>query len=412
MSTDVPPHSRLTVVLLIAMLGTGPLVAGSAALDVATPGALDAAEALPRSAPAPLDRSVAGDAATLTVTEPTLTVADGPATATTESTTEAPPPTAPADGTNDTTSTLSGTVDDTTSTLQNETDALDDGVTNVTGDVSLGTGGGFYVNGSATAGTREDATGGADGQSSTADTSDDSGGAAQSSDGLDDESEPTRGGGLPQAAGGAAVLGVTTMVGAALLHRSARLADGSAWTTVSRWRSAGFHPGDWFRWVLWSAGYSRYDDTDPLAHETRESLFRRIERSPGIYLSALAEEASVPMSTARYHLRVLTAESLVSTAVIRGKRHYFPASTEHPALRAALEDETQRGILACIARRERATVSTLARQLDRDPSTVTYQLQHLAEADLIERDGRRVWNRLAPRVEPYFDDAVAGVETD
>lgn len=228
--------------------------------------------------------------------------------------------------------------------------------------------------------------------------------------------EPVRGGGLPGAAGGAAALGLATVAGAALLHRSPALADGTAWssarTGLAELRRGDAGPGEWLRWVLWSVGYSRYDDSDPLAHDTRAALYRRIEDAPGVYLTALADDLVLPLSTARHHLRVLTAESLVTTSMIRGKRRYFPVATEDEALQAAMADETQTNVLSGIARRGGATVTTLARDLDRDASTITSQLQHLAEADLVERerDGRQVWNRLAPHVEPYFEDA--GAESD
>ena len=426
----------LVALLVVAVLGGGGYAAASTVPTASAEIALDASKGPPPSPPES-SLAAAATAGALPATNLTQTLDPSTAVPSTDTATDAPAGTdattdgetvtgtvnATANVTDDaqteTTDVLNGTTNATGDLLDGTTDARNE-TTNVTGDVRVGedpvnASVGLVSGGSAGNGS-SDETAGTTTEGPSSVEPDESNGSSTGAVVDGPGSAPSRGGGLPRAVGGAAALGLATVAGAALLHRSAALADGAAWSSVqsgiAELRRGDAGPGDWLRWVLWSTGYSRYDESDPLAHETRAALYRRIEDAPGVYLTSLADHLDVPISTARYHLRILTAESLVTTSMIRGKRRYFPVSTEDEALQAALEDETQTNLLSGIARRGGATVTTLARDLDRDASTVTYQLQHLADADLVERerDGRQVWNRLAPHVEPYFEDS--GADTD
>lgn len=186
-------------------------------------------------------------------------------------------------------------------------------------------------------------------------------------------------------------LGVGALSGRPRL-RSVRAAAGAA-THQLGWR------GPW-RWLAGLFGYQRYDDSDPLEHETRAALLEAIEDGDEPYLAALARTADVPLSTARYHLKILERESAVRSVKLRGKRLYVPAGEEPSALEAALADDGAAAVLETLANSGPETVSGLAARLGRDVSTVTHHLQALESAGLVERerDGRAVRNRLAPAV--------------
>ncbi|WP_336135065.1 winged helix-turn-helix transcriptional regulator [Natronomonas amylolytica] len=143
--------------------------------------------------------------------------------------------------------------------------------------------------------------------------------------------------------------------------------------------------------------YSRYDDSDPLEHEAREEVYEIVNESPGSYLSELSEEADLPLSTTRHHVRVLEREDLVSGAKLRGKRRFYPAYAEGVELAAALNDEATATIIDAIARLGAASVSDLADDIGRDPSTISHHLQRLEEDGIItrEREGRAVMNKLS-----------------
>jgi predicted transcriptional regulator len=144
--------------------------------------------------------------------------------------------------------------------------------------------------------------------------------------------------------------------------------------------------------------YSRYDDSDPLEHEARSEVFEIVKATPGAYLSEVAERADLPLSTARHHVRVLEREDLLSGAKVRGKRRFYPADTNGVELAAAMNDDATASVLDAIARLGAASVSDLADEIGRDPSTISHHLQRLEEDGIIvrERDGRAVMNKLAP----------------
>jgi DNA-binding transcriptional ArsR family regulator len=172
---------------------------------------------------------------------------------------------------------------------------------------------------------------------------------------------------------------------------------------------------------LFPLRYSRYDDSDPLEHEAREEVYEIVNESPGAYLSELSEEAGLPLSTTRHHIKILEREDLVSGAKLRGKRRFYPAYAEGVELAAALNDEATASIIDAIARLGSASVSDLADDIGRDPSTISHHLQRLEEDGIItrEREGRAVMNKLSgeartalePDSTPKPDDpgsAVAG----
>jgi len=163
---------------------------------------------------------------------------------------------------------------------------------------------------------------------------------------------------------------------------------------------------DWAARILGLFGYKRYSDDDPLEHETRERLYECIRDSPGVYLSELTEQTGLQMGTARYHLRILEFENLVTSEEIRGRRRYVPVDTEWAELAAALHDETTARIIESLADDGPDSVSGLAERLDRDPSTITHHLDRLAEDGIVERerDGRSVVNKLADSARIAMED--------
>lgn len=155
--------------------------------------------------------------------------------------------------------------------------------------------------------------------------------------------------------------------------------------------------------------YSRYDNSDPLEHDARRALYEVVESSPGVYLTDLAEQADVPVSTARHHVRVLSDERLVRTEKRHGKRRYYPVTATNTELTDALSEPAKAAVLHSLAEHGEAPVGQLADELDRDPSTVTHHLQALESDGLVvrERRGRTVVNRLCEDVESILTSTDA-----
>ena len=158
--------------------------------------------------------------------------------------------------------------------------------------------------------------------------------------------------------------------------------------------------------------YSRYDDSDPLEHEARDAMFDVVENSPGTYPSEIADRAELPLSTARHHIRVLEREGLVSGAKVRGKRRFYPAYTDGVELAAAMNDESTASVIDALARLGASSVSDLADELDKDPSTVTHHVQRLEEDEVVvrERDGRAVMNKLSTAARTMLEPEEARPE--
>ncbi|WP_226007130.1 winged helix-turn-helix transcriptional regulator [Natrinema salinisoli] len=146
--------------------------------------------------------------------------------------------------------------------------------------------------------------------------------------------------------------------------------------------------------------YSQYDDSDPLEHDRRRSIYETIEAEPGSYLSQLSDETGVPLSTVRHHVRILEEEDLITTSKHTGKRRYFLDGAD-AELQAALAEPAKRDVLEALAELGRAHNGRLADELERDPSTVSHHLAGLEDDDLVvrERDGRSIVNELPARVQ-------------
>lgn len=159
-------------------------------------------------------------------------------------------------------------------------------------------------------------------------------------------------------------------------------------------------------------GYSRWHDADPLEHELRVTLRDAVEADPGVYLTALADRTDASLSAVRHHLDVLEEADLVASRRLYGRRCYFPADEDEPAVAAALETEAKARIVEALDALGPASGSELAAHLDRDQSTVSHHLSALAEAGVVERerDGRTVTTRLAPAARRVVGGRPAGGE--
>lgn len=163
------------------------------------------------------------------------------------------------------------------------------------------------------------------------------------------------------------------------------------------------------------AGYSRIDNSNPLENSSRRRIYEAITRSPGTYPVELAESTSLSRSTVRYHVRVLEKVGLITSEKVQGRQRYFPRETDNGELLVALKDDVSRFVLTTMYREGPATVSHLADELDRAPSTTSYHLSRLVELNLVEqsREDGAVVNRLAAETELELDRRAAnGAVTD
>lgn len=375
MSTPRAPLLALAVALVAVVLaGSGAAAAG----DVGVVGT--ATLTAPESTPTVNDTDTVDPSATLT------------ATTIVENTTDEVVGT-----TNDTADDSTGLVDD---TLDTSTSSLDDSTELLAGDLLLDSSLSVEAVLSADAETGEvtpsNATPAPESPTTTpsVESDSDAGGLP-----IDGPAEPLLGGAML-----GSVVALTGLAGRGLLlngdavHGPFRTASAETRDAVAGWR-------DRLEPLFGLFGYQRYDDSSPLDHEGRRRLAEAIRADPGVHLSAVSDRVNLPLSTARYHLRILEHEGLVRGAKLRGNRRYFPPDVEAEALVASLADEATANVLRSLVNSGPASVSELAERLDRDPSTVSHHLDRLADEGLVDREraGRAVVSSATPEVEAAVD---------
>lgn len=164
--------------------------------------------------------------------------------------------------------------------------------------------------------------------------------------------------------------------------------------------------GDGAPGLLVAAGYHRRSESSALENETRNALYEAIRASPGSYLSELAAQLDISVSTVRYHARILENNRVVAVAETAGKHRLYPVGGTDPVLLAALDEESTARIIHAVDQLGPVTVSDLATDLDLADSTVSYHLTRLADDGLVtrERAGRVVYTELTPAVDAVVSD--------
>lgn len=128
---------------------------------------------------------------------------------------------------------------------------------------------------------------------------------------------------------------------------------------------------------------------------SRRAIYQAIVDRPGIHFRALVDDLDYAQGTLQYHLRWLAAEELVEVSDDGKYTRYYPGAEFEAADRVvmnALRREYSRRILAHLLADGPLTTTELSDRLEKAPSTVSWHLSRLADADLVtkERDGRRV----------------------
>lgn len=137
------------------------------------------------------------------------------------------------------------------------------------------------------------------------------------------------------------------------------------------------------------------DRNPALELETRREIYQHVDDTPGVHFRALLEEFDYAKGTLQYHLRQLVRGGLLEVSDDGTYTRYYPAGSFDEADRAvmnALRREYARRIVAHLAVEGGLTTTELSDRLDRSPSTVSWHLSKLEDAELVtkNRDGRRV----------------------
>jgi predicted transcriptional regulator len=134
---------------------------------------------------------------------------------------------------------------------------------------------------------------------------------------------------------------------------------------------------------------------DELELESRRAIYQHVVANPGIHFRGLLDALDYAQGTVQYHLRWLEDHDLVRESE-DGKftRYYSTESFDEAdeAIMNALRREYARRIVAHLAMDGPLSTAELSERLGKSPSTVSWHLSKLADADLVtkERQGRRV----------------------
>lgn len=159
------------------------------------------------------------------------------------------------------------------------------------------------------------------------------------------------------------------------------------------------------------ACYSRYGESDPLAHPTRRALREAVAGAPGKSMTGVAREIGVPVSTARYHLRVLEGDGIVDRHRIDGNARLYPAEFDGDReLAAVLSASAPAAVVDAVRAAEPVSVTALAARTDLADSTASYHISRLTDAGALERerDGKTVRVSLSADAARLLGDAPAG----
>lgn len=146
--------------------------------------------------------------------------------------------------------------------------------------------------------------------------------------------------------------------------------------------------------------FSRIQGPKVLQNPRRARILDAIAAEPGIHFSELLRRTGVGNGSLHHHLKVLRDAGRVEARAAQGYTCYFPAGAPQAVVlgaAAAKADGAQR-ILGHVRAHPGRSVKEVAMECGLHPSTVTYHVQRLCEAGLVDalRDGREV--RLHGRV--------------
>jgi predicted transcriptional regulator len=137
--------------------------------------------------------------------------------------------------------------------------------------------------------------------------------------------------------------------------------------------------------------------------DTQQKIFDIIQINQGLHLSKIAELMNMRLSLAQYHLSNLERDHMVIAVSEKGyKRYYTDAiniGSQEKKILALLRQETPLKIITFLIKRQTAQHKQILEHISVSPSTLSYHLNKLVLAEIIEvsaygeEKGYRIRNR-------------------
>lgn len=122
--------------------------------------------------------------------------------------------------------------------------------------------------------------------------------------------------------------------------------------------------------------------------ETRILIYQFISKNPGLHFRELARRLNIPRSTLRYHLNHLTKQELLVIKKDDNYSRYFIAKDigdREKKILSIIRTETTRDVLLYIMIMVSASRIEIARELEKDPTTIKFHLKRLLKYSIIEQ---------------------------
>ncbi len=126
--------------------------------------------------------------------------------------------------------------------------------------------------------------------------------------------------------------------------------------------------------------------------DKKDLLFKIISHIPGVRYRDLLRISKLTNGTLSYHLSTLEKNSIIT--ILRSKNsnitRYYPysTSTEDIVTQGYLKMKTSRQILMFLYAKKNCTFNEIVSHIDKAPSTTSWTLKRLDEADIIVRRKR------------------------
>ena len=123
--------------------------------------------------------------------------------------------------------------------------------------------------------------------------------------------------------------------------------------------------------------------------ENRNRIYEYVIKFPGLHLCELVRKLDIPKSTLNYHLRYLEKHGfIVKRSNKRFVRYYAmqQIDTLEKKYLNLLRQETPYKIILYLFQNPESSLTSISRSLDKHPTTITFHLLKLDEAEALDKD--------------------------
>jgi predicted transcriptional regulator len=143
------------------------------------------------------------------------------------------------------------------------------------------------------------------------------------------------------------------------------------------------------------AGYKTYTvveqrvgSRDKRVTDTQQKIYDLIQKNQGLHLSKIAELMNMRLSLAQYHLSNLEKDHLIVSVSEKGYKRYYSDETsigsQEKKILALLRQEIPLKIITFLIKNQTAQHKQIMEYIQVSPSTLSYHLNKLVTAEIIE----------------------------